>query len=439
MMKQYKHINGNDRVAIQLGLERGDFFKTIAEAIGKHPSSVANEVRKYREFKKCGAQGNVFNDCAHRFDCRKTNLCDSPQCRRKNCRFCARCRDHCGEYELERCAKLAKPPYVCYGCRQKQHCTLEKAFYDAGIANQTSLNVLSESRMGINADEEDMECWTKTIVPLIKRGQSLYHILHTTSDTANLPSQRTLYSYVEKGGLSGVCSLDLPRQVKYKKRYVKRTKTDTAYRKGRSHEEFLKYMEENPDTPLVEIDSVVDAGGKHAILTMHFVEISMMLAYLRNGKDSQSVVNIFDTLTESLGLEKFRELFPVILTDNGSEFSNPEMLEKTSSGESRTKIFFCEPYSSYKKGAIENNHELIRRILPKGVSFEGLAQKDITDMMNNINSYARKKLNGHTPYDMFSFLHGAESAGLLRELGLKAVKAKNMLLTPSLISRKQPK
>lgn len=274
---------------------------------------------------------------------------------------------------------------------------------------------------------------------LIKRGQSLYHILHTTSDTANLPSQRTLYSYVEKGGLSGVCSLDLPRQVKYKKRYVKRTKTDTAYRKGRSHEEFLKYMEENPDTPLVEIDSVVDAGGKHAILTMHFVEISMMLAYLRNGKDSQSVVNIFDTLTESLGLEKFRELFPVILTDNGSEFSNPEMLEKTSSGESRTKIFFCEPYSSYQKGAIENNHELIRRILPKGISFEGLAQKDITDMMNNINSYARKKLNGHTPYDMFSFLHGAESAGLLRELGLKAVKAKSVLLTPSLISRKQPK
>lgn len=29
---------------------------------------------------------------------------------------------------------------------------------------------------------------------------------------------------------------------------------------------------------------------------------------------------VFDDLTEQLGMEKFKELFPVILTDNGSEF-----------------------------------------------------------------------------------------------------------------------
>ena len=34
-------------------------------------------------------------------------------------------------------------------------------------------------------------------------------------------------------------------------------------------------------------------------------------------------------------------------------------------------------------------------------------------MMSHINSYKRKKLNGRSPYNMFSFLHGDESAAIL--------------------------
>ena len=46
----------------------------------------------------------------------------------------------------------------------------------------------------------------------------------------------------------------------------------------------------------------------------------------------------------------------------------------------------------YQKGAIEVNHELIRRVLTKGSSFDNLTQEDVTRMMNHINSYKRKKL-----------------------------------------------
>ena len=52
-----------------------------------------------------------------------------------------------------------------------------------------------------------------------------------------------------------------------------------------------------------------------------------MLAFIREHNDAQSVIDIFNDLQEKLGIEKFKELFIVILTDNGSEFSNPTEIE----------------------------------------------------------------------------------------------------------------
>ena len=261
-MKDYKHFDGNDRIAIQIGLERGDSFRKIAAALGKHPTSLVNEVRKYRVFKKCGAQGEAFNGCAHMYICEKTNLCDSPQYTRKHCRYCTRCRDHCSEYEREKCARLGKPPYVCYKCKRRVNCTLEKAFYDASSANQSALHILSDSRSGINADgSDDIARWDATVSPLLKQGQSLYHIIQTAGHDASLPSQRTLYSYVEHGVLPGVCGIELPRQVKYKKRKTGRPKARAACRGTRAYADFFKFMEGHPDTAVVQMDSVVDAGG----------------------------------------------------------------------------------------------------------------------------------------------------------------------------------
>ena len=53
--------------------------------------------------------------------------------------------------------------------------------------------------------------------------------------------------------------------------------------------------------------------------------------------------SVFDLLTRRLGIDAFRELFQVILTDNGTEFQNPVRLESTEDVEMRTKIYFCNP------------------------------------------------------------------------------------------------
>lgn len=93
----------------------------------------------------------------------------------------------------------------------------------------------------------------------------------------------------------------------------------------------------------------------------------------------------------------------------------------------RTRVFYCDAGSPYQKGAIEVNHELIRRIIPKGTSMNAFAQEDINLMMNHINSYKRKKLNNRGPYETFSFYYGEE---VLQLLGCQLVAAKDILLKP---------
>ena len=140
--------------------------------------------------------------------------------------------------------------------------------------------------------------------------------------------------------------------------------------------------------------------------TIHFVETSLMLAFLRNANTSASVIQVINLLDKVLGTETFDRLFPVILTDNGSEFSNPKEIERRATVPcNRTNVFYCDPSAPYQKGACEVNHELIRRILPKGSSFDDLTQKDIFQMMDHINSYKRKKLNNRSPYEAFSFYY----------------------------------
>ena len=87
-------------------------------------------------------------------------------------------------------------------------------------------------------------------------------------------------------------------------------------------------------------------------------EIASMLAFLRDANTSQSVIDIFDGLYSLIGADAFTELFPLILTDNGSEFSNPKRIEFGPSGKGhlRTRVFYCDAGSPFQKGAIEVNH-----------------------------------------------------------------------------------
>jgi hypothetical protein len=117
---------------------------------------------------------------------------------------------------------------------------------------------------------------------------------------------------------------------------------DKSCRIGRTYQDFQNYLEQHPDTPIVQMDSVEGCKGGKVLLTIFFTQSNVMLMYLRNHNTSQSVIDVFNSLYETLGRETFMRLFPVILTDNGSEFSNPRAIEYDASGQMRTKLFYCD-------------------------------------------------------------------------------------------------
>ena len=433
MAVSFSHFSLSDRIAIQDGLLKRRSFKDIALELGKHPSSVSLEVRKRFIKFKTGGSGLCFNDCALRFGCKITSLCNNGNpCFKRYCHFCTHCAEVCKDYRHEACHLLSKPPYVCNGCKHYKNCTLEKSVYKADAADKAYSTLLHESRSGIAVGEDDIARLNSVVSPLIKNGQSVYHITENNRDVL-MCSQRTIYNYVNYG-LFDAINLDLPRKVRYKPRLscAQHFKVDAKCRIGRSYDDFLSYMTANPDTPIVEIDTVEGTKGGKVLLTVHFTESLLLLAFLRDSNTSASVTAVFDRLYDILGTDVFMELFPLILTDNGSEFSNPSAIEFGCDGNRRTKLFYCESSSPYQKGAVENNHELLRRVLPKGHSFEPLTPEDVLLILNHINSYSRKKLNGKSSYEQFSFLHGNEIAA---KLGLRAIPANSVVLTPALLIR----
>ena len=155
-----------------------------------------------------------------------------------------------------------------------------------------------------------------------------------------------------------------------------------------------------------------------------------MLAYLIDSKEMKNTVGVFDCLEECLGTEMFRELFQVVLTDNGREFADPELFETGKEGKQRTRLYYCEPRKSEQKGKLEKNHEYIRYILPKGKSFDELTQEKVLLMINHINNTTRPKLRGSTP--MKQALKKLDK-NAMEKLGLKVIPADDIYLKPELL------
>ncbi len=165
-------------------------------------------------------------------------------------------------------------------------------------------------------------------------------------------SEKTLYNYVD-ACLFDVRNIDLPRKVKFRERYKKpEFKVDKGCRIDRNYKNFCEFLEMHPDIPTVQMDSVIGEKGGKCLLTIHFVEGSLMLAFLRDANTSKSVTDNYDTLYEILEKDKFTKIFLVIFTDNGSEFSNPKAIEYGSKYFTglRTRVFYCDVGSPLSKG-----------------------------------------------------------------------------------------
>lgn len=369
-----KHMTLDDRLEIQNGLNLGMTFKSIANRIGKDQTTVSKEV-KLRA--KRHTNGN-------------TTLPD------------------------EVCPLLMKAPYVCNGCKNKStaKCHYSQRRYIAKQAQQDYESLLSEAREGIPLNKESFYDTEKKISKAVLSGQHIYHAIKANK----LPvSTATVYRHIKRGYYS-ISPLDLPRALKFRPRKTKCIEyVPTGIKEGRTFEDFTEYIAENNITQYVEMDTVIGKVGGKVIMTLHFTAFDFMIGLLMENKTAAECGNRIKELKESLTRHNFTfgDIFPVILTDNGGEFSNVFAFENSTKGTKETHIFYCDPNKPYQKPHVENNHTMFRSIVPSGESFDEFTQETVNLIFSHINATKRKQFNGKSPYDLFTFSYSVELANVL--------------------------
>lgn len=425
-------MNLDERVSIEIGIVSKQTLKNIAAKLGRHTSSISNEIKNHRIF----IPGNYYagNDCKYVKGCNKRFLCGDTDCH-MFCYSCTKnCHDYCDEYKTNKCNLPQKPPYVCNGCSNKRYCTDDKYFYEAKRADSVSQITRKESRKGIRVTDDELNTINSIIKEGIKKGQPLSHIFSVHE--MDLPiTSRTAYTYIDKCLLE-TRNVDLRRQASYKHRRKRRDKESFLkqnFRQGRTYTDFEKYMENHSFSKVFEMDTVKGKQGLGKVmLTMMFRRNSVMLIFLMPDCKAESVIRVFDYLEAGLGLDCFKRLFNICLTDNGSEFKKVDELELSSDlSLLRTNVFFCDPMASGQKGRLEKNHEYIRYVIPKGKSFNPYTQEDMVVLMNNINSTKRPGLGFVSPYDTIPE-DDEDMHSLMRLLGLHKIPAEEVNLSSNL-------
>ena len=390
------HLTKEEREVIEEKLNEGQKCKEIAAILGKDERTVSREVQKRRNKIKNERYGLY------------------------------------GKKDDTECSTLKRFPFTCHTCPKRKYCCKEyKYFYKSDIAQENYEIILRDSRIGLDITPEDKAVFDAVLKEGIDKGQSIHHIVSTNRDILRY-SERSAYRLIDRRQ-TFVQPIDLRHKVKLKPRKHYIYKDDCKeIRKGRTYADFITLLACNPSVPFVQMDTVEGKSeGKHqCFLTLHFPLLHFMLVFVLKSRTKENVSNAFASIRKRLGNELYKKLFPVILTDRGSEFCDPAALEiDPLTGEQLSHVFFCDSYASYQKGSIEENHTLLRYIVPKGVLFDDLSQVHADLITSHINSFVRKSIST-SPYQLALAFWGKD---ILSLLNCSYISPADVNLTPDLL------
>jgi IS30 family transposase len=86
-----------------------------------------------------------------------------------------------------------------------------------------------------------------------------------------------------------------------------------------------------------------------------------------------------------------------ITYDNGSENVAHQEINRVLG----TQSYFCQPFHSWEKGAVENGIGLVRRFLPKKTDFSKVTKQKLKHIERRLNNRPRKCLDFKTPAEVF--------------------------------------
>lgn len=205
---------------------------------------------------------------------------------------------------------------------------------------------------------------------------------------------KTLYSYIDKGIFLNLDNKDLwVKRKERKRKYRKVNETALNNTKSRSIEERAEDVNKREVKGHWEMDCIVSGrGNKSALLVLTERQTRISNIFKIERKTQEEVSKVLNKL-ESKYRNKFKEIYKSITMDNGCEFINQEMIEKSIyTKKNRTVAYYAHPYSSWERGSNENVNKMIRRFIPKGTNISKYGEKEIKKIEDWINNYPRRIL-----------------------------------------------
>ena len=142
-----------------------------------------------------------------------------------------------------------------------------------------------------------------------------------------------------------------------------------------------------------EADLMLFRTYGQAVLTLHERHSRLIVAARPQGKASALVADAMCELLSGLPPE-WRQ---TVTFDNGTEFARHYQLHELG-----IDTFFCDTYSPWQKGGVENAIGRLRRMLPRKTDLANVSDERFTQLVQIYNNTPRKCLGYYTPAEILS-------------------------------------
>ena len=201
-MKNWNHINLEQRKIITSSLSQNRKLVEIADLLDIDPSSISKEIKRNRKLRK---KGSITDKV---------------------------------------CVHTQRFPHCCNFCPKKYNdCPFTQYLYDPRHAQICADTRLVKSRVGLNMTEDEFSKLDEAIKSGVENNESIFHIVHDNPDIK--VSVPTVYRFINEGKLT-TKRMDLPYAVTYKKRrQTKQYEYKDNNRIDRSKRTYIDFLEFN--------------------------------------------------------------------------------------------------------------------------------------------------------------------------------------------------
>jgi transposase, IS30 family len=189
------------------------------------------------------------------------------------------------------------------------------------------------------------------------------------------------------------------------RRYLPRAKSKRGFRgrKGGGSVSFIEGRIPLSERPLDvasrkvaghwEADLMLFSKYGQAVLAVHERQSRLLIAMRPSNRAADRIARHLGAIFSTLP----KRLRRTVTFDNGTEFARHRRLHRLG-----IETFFCDPYSPWQKGGVENAIGRLRRFIPRKTDLATLTNARFQAIVAAYNNTPRKCLDWKTPAEAFS-------------------------------------